>query len=81
MIRKHLTSLAISGALLAGCASKEELTPPPGQTLPPAPYGAQYRPSADDLLALPIYAAPERNIELREKSEPREDDPFDLPPS
>ncbi|MBD3729591.1 MAG: hypothetical protein IE933_07785 [Sphingomonadales bacterium] len=67
-------------ALLAGCGAKTELEPKAASELPVAPYGSEVRPEADDLLALPPQAAPERNIELRRRSEEREDDPFDLPP-
>ncbi len=66
--------------LLAACGQKTDLEPGAGQTLPPAPYGAEARPTAEELLELPTRAAPERNVELRRRSEVREDDPFDLPP-
>ena len=66
--------------LLAACAQKSELQPAAGQTLPPAPYGAEAPLTADELLALEPQAAPERSVELRSESEEREDDPFDLPP-
>ena len=65
---------------LAGCGSPEPLRPVAGQTLPPEPYGATYKPDAEDLLEPGVLAVPERNIELRERSEERVDDPFDLPP-
>ena len=48
--------------------------------LPPAPYGREDRPKPDALLTPPVQAKPQRNIELRSRSEEREDDPFDLPP-
>jgi hypothetical protein len=38
------------------------------------------QPTSEDLLALDTQAAPERSVELRKRSEEREDDPFDLPP-
>lgn len=74
--------LAMAGALmaLAGCASKTDLEPAPGSAVPPAPYGRDVRMSAEELLELPSQAAPERSVELRRRSEEREDDPFDLPP-
>ena len=34
----------------------------------------------EPLLELETLAAPERSVELRRRSEEREDDPFDLPP-
>ena len=78
MMRTALISL---GALaLTACGNKTELEPPAGASLPPAPYGGAYTPSASELLEPPVLAVPERDIELRERSEEREDDPFDLPP-
>jgi hypothetical protein len=38
------------------------------------------QPTADELLVLDPEAAPARSVELRTRSEEREDDPFDLPP-
>ncbi|NCP23677.1 MAG: hypothetical protein GW854_05950 [Erythrobacter sp.] len=67
-------------AVLAGCGQQAALEPPPGESLPPAPYGSVERPDAEDLLELDPQAAPERSVELRRRSEEREDNPFDLPP-
>ena len=67
-------------AFLAGCGQQAALEPPPGESLPPAPYGSAERPDAEDLLELDPQAAPERSVELRRRSEEREDNPFDLPP-
>lgn len=72
-------SLAALGLLVA-CGQKTDLEPVAGASLPPAPYGAEVRPTADELLALNPQAAPDRSVELRTRSEEREDDPFDLPP-
>ncbi len=52
----------------------------PGHGLPPAPYGREQSRGADALLKAPIQAKPDRNVELRSRSQEREDDPFDLPP-
>jgi hypothetical protein len=78
MMRK----IAILGgvALLAACGSQAPLVPPKGASLPPAPYGTTDRPTADELLRRDALAAPERSVELRRRSEERQDDPFDLPP-
>lgn len=65
---------------LAGCGQLADLSPPPGASLPPAPYGAETRPTAEELLEPDVIAVPERDSELRTRSEEREDDPFDLPP-
>ena len=67
-------------AILAGCGQQAALESPPGESLPPAPYGSAERPDAEDLLELDPQAAPERSVELRRRSEEREDNPFDLPP-
>ncbi|PNQ77929.1 hypothetical protein BA950_02680 [Erythrobacter sp. SAORIC-644] len=66
--------------MLGACGQKSALEPVEGSSLPPAPYGAQVQPTADELLELDPEAAPDRNVELRTRSEEREDDPFDLPP-
>ena len=65
---------------VSACGQRGDLTPPPGKSLPVAPYGREERPTADMLLTPPPQAAPERSVELRKRSEEREDDPFDLPP-
>ncbi len=73
---------------LSACGSRAALTPPEGASLPVAPYGAAIggqsgeaaKPTAEQLLELDALAAPQRSVELRRRSEEREDDPFDLPP-
>ena len=71
-------------ALLSACGARAPLSPPEGASLPVAPYGApkgeENKPTAEQLLELDALAAPERSVELRRRSEEREDDPFDLPP-
>ena len=67
--------------MLAACGQKTDLEPVAGKQLPPPPYGREERRSAEALLKPPPQAIPERNVELRRRSEEREDDPFDLPPS
>ncbi|MBX9884482.1 MAG: hypothetical protein K2X68_05880 [Novosphingobium sp.] len=76
----NLMLLAGMAAALAGCGARRELAPLKGRVLPPAPYGREDKPNADALLTPPVQAKPQRNIELRSRSEDREDDPFDLPP-
>jgi hypothetical protein len=78
MIR--LAAALLLAATLAACGSKATLSPPPGQQLPVAAYGQDHRPGADELLEPPEQAAPERSVELRRRSQEREDDPFDIPP-
>ncbi|WFL77938.1 lipoprotein [Altererythrobacter arenosus] len=65
---------------IAACGQRTDLEPKAGQSLPPAPYGAETPPDAEELLKLEALAAPERSVELRRRSEERADDPFDLPP-
>ena len=77
---KRLT-FVIAGALaLSACGARTALTPPENASLPVAPHGATESPNSEQLLELEALAAPERSVELRRRSEPREDDPFDLPP-
>ncbi|KPL68177.1 argininosuccinate lyase [Erythrobacter sp. SG61-1L] len=79
---KHsATLLLLPGfALLAACGQTAELRPETGKQLPEAPYGREERLSAEELMETAPQAAPERSVELRRRSEEREDDPFDLPP-
>ena len=74
-----LIAMALA-TILGGCGSRTPLKPAPGAQLPVAPYGAAERPDADALLDPPQQAVPERSVELRKRSEEREDDPFDFPP-
>lgn len=78
-MRAALATIAML-ALLSGCGQQAELEPAIGAQLPPTPYGGETTPSADEMLRLDTLAAPERSVELRRRSEVREDDPFDLPP-
>jgi hypothetical protein len=72
--------IIIAALALGGCGSAAALKPPKGQPLPVAPYGAEARPTAEDLLTPSPQARPERNDELLKDSHEREPDPFDLPP-
>ncbi len=65
---------------LSACGVKTDLKPQMGRPLPVAPYGRTDVPTSVELLQSPPQAAPERSIELRQRSEERSDDPFDLPP-
>lgn len=66
--------------LAAACAQKKDLKPVASASLPVAPYGSDHKPSAEELLRPGPQAAPQRSVELRTRSEERQDDPFDLPP-
>lgn len=77
----HLRSVVVIAlACLAGCGKVADLKPAPGQQLPVKPLMARTTPTPEDLLTAPPYAHPERVDELVKKSEPRQQDPFDLPP-
>ena len=78
MIRK-LALLPIV-LLLAGCGAQRDLQPVAGASLPPPPYGRAEAPTAEELLEPTPEAQPVRTVELRQQSEERKDDPFDLPP-
>ncbi|HUQ12690.1 MAG TPA: hypothetical protein VM055_00245 [Novosphingobium sp.] len=74
-------AVALIALALGACGNKIDLRPAAGQSLPVAPTGRDDRPTADELLVRTPQAAPERSVELRKRSEERDDDPFDLPPS
>ncbi|GFM28257.1 MULTISPECIES: hypothetical protein [unclassified Novosphingobium] len=76
---RKLIPLVLVLALVA-CGQRKGLSLREGQQLPPAPYGRAERPTSDELLNPPTLAIPERSVELRTRSEEREDDPYDLPP-
>jgi hypothetical protein len=74
-------ALAIAGGLLiAACGRVGDLRPPPGGSLPVKPKLARTVPAAENLLARPPYARPQRVDELQSRNVPRESDRFDLPP-
>jgi len=68
-------------ALLAACGGREPLRPAPGQSLPVAPATAAQAPTVEQMLTPTPPARPERVDEPLRRSEEREDDRFDLPPS
>lgn len=80
MISRNAIALALLLGL-AACGQKASLKPKPSMSPPVAPYGRDEPLSADVLLKPPPVAVPERSVELRKRSEEREDDPFDLPPA
>ena len=67
-------------ASLAACGNRVDLRPAAGENLPPAPLGRADAPTSEELLTRTPQQAPKRSVELRTRSEEREDDPFDLPP-
>ncbi|NJC34977.1 hypothetical protein GGR88_002491 [Sphingomonas jejuensis] len=76
-------SIALLGmlALLAGCGGRAALRPQEGASLPPTPYAAREAPTAEELMTPGPQARPQRSDELLRRSEEREDDRFDLPPT
>ena len=66
--------------LLAGCGREAQLEPAPGRKMPVKPAMARVAPTVDQLLTPPAYTRPNRIDELVKKSQPRPEDPFDLPP-
>jgi len=77
----RMTSAILLLMALAACGQKTALLPKPGESLPVAPYGREQQPSSTALLEPTAQAVPERSVELRRRSEEREDDPYDLPPA
>ena len=79
---RHLVTPGLLGlaALASACGQRADIEPLANQALPPAPYGSETQPSAEELLEMETLAAPQRSVELRRRSEERADDPFDLPP-
>ncbi|MEH6701254.1 lipoprotein [Parasphingorhabdus sp.] len=67
--------------ILAACGNRGALQPAKGEALPAPIYGEAKAPSGEDLLIPSSQAMPERSDELLRKSEKRQDDEFDLPPS
>ncbi|MBV1916618.1 MAG: hypothetical protein KUG65_00930 [Sphingomonadaceae bacterium] len=78
----HIASVLslCAAAALSACGNRAGLEPKPGSSLPHAPYGREEPFDAEALLKPPEQSVPERNVELRRRSEERENDPFDLPP-
>lgn len=70
----------VTTVLIAGCGRQVDLQPAAGQSLPVKPLMAKTTPTPAQLLAIPTYAKPDRVDELIKRSEPRPQDPFDLPP-
>jgi len=79
-LRKAVPLLLAAAVALSACGARHNLKPVAGKALPVAPYGAGEKPGSDDLLTPTSQERPGRNVELRTRSEPRTDDPYDLPP-
>ena len=71
----------IAAALAAvGCGRVTDLEPAPGHSMPVKPELARETPTFDQLLKAPTQARPDRVDELMKRSQPRPNDPFELPP-
>jgi hypothetical protein len=68
-------------SLLAACGNMEPLQPKAGEGMPAKPAMAARAPTTDELLTAPPQARPARQDDGLRRSEEREDDPFDLPPT
>ena len=77
---RTLALVSLAALAVAACGNRRDLKPAAGQALPVAPLGREDRPTAEELTTPSPQARPERSVELRKRSEEREDDPFDLPP-
>ena len=80
MKSSHAWLLVLASLGLASCGSVADLKPAAGQSLPVKPLLARTTPTAEDLLALPPNARPDRVDELMKRSQTRKTNPFDLPP-
>jgi hypothetical protein len=80
MQHRSILAVPFAALLLASCGQRAALESPTKASPPPTPHGAQAPPDAEELLKPGTLAVPERSVELRKRSEEREDDPFDLPP-
>ena len=78
-----LTGVIAAAAILGltSCGRVADLKPAAGQPLPVKPLMARTTPTPQELLAIPTYARPDRVDELVKRSEPRPQDPFNLPPA
>lgn len=65
---------------LSACGRVADLKPAAGHALPVKPLMARTTPTPKDPLTPPTYARPDRVDELIRRSQPRQEDPFDLPP-
>jgi len=66
---------------LAGCGSKKALVRPAGDPVPPKPAFADTAPTSDELITPDVQARPDRSDEVLRRSQRRDDDRFDLPPT
>jgi hypothetical protein len=78
---RHFLLPGFVALLLAACGEREALRPAAGQETPPAPAMAARAPTTEEMLTATPEARPERQEDTLRRSEEREDDRFDLPPT
>jgi predicted small lipoprotein YifL len=79
-MRRVVLALVLPCLALAGCGQKGDLQRPKTAKSHPVPYGRDTAPTTAALMKPPVQAVPGVNSELLTRSEPRPDDPFNLPP-
>jgi hypothetical protein len=79
-MKTHWALLGMALALSA-CGGRVALKPQTGKALPPKPETASAVPTPDQLLVPDIQSRPKRSDEQLKRSEERQNDKFDLPPS
>jgi len=72
--------IAVAALAAAGCGRVADLEPAPGHKMPVKPEMARETPTFEQLLKATPQARPDRVDELVKKSQPRPNDPFELPP-
>jgi hypothetical protein len=73
--------ILVGAIALSGCGARVALTPEAGGAMPQKPAMAAKVPTADQLITSDTQARPERSDEQLRRSEKRQDDKFDLPPT
>lgn len=77
---KRAIAVIVASLTLASCGRVADLQPQAGKSLPQKPALASRPFTAEELLALPPMANPDRFDELNKRGDIREPDRFDLPP-
>ncbi|MBB6124844.1 hypothetical protein [Sphingobium subterraneum] len=80
ILRATSGALIVALAALAGCGGRQPLQRTEGMKPVPVAVGANESASADALMALTPQERPNRDFEPLTRSQPRPEDPFDLPP-
>jgi hypothetical protein len=73
--------LLASALLLAACGNRQPLHLSAARRAPPKPALAAVAPTPEQLLVAPPMARPVRQDDGLSRSQLRQDDPFDLPPT